>query len=192
MRNRGKAPAPPEHVRARIPFRSVNLKGTPGHDPGLQRHHLLPRQLLQRTCFGRLFEALGRERIGFNDFRRNGLLLPAAEIAALRLALPLHRGPHRHYNELVIERIGQIERGWSALRFRAPEVALGQANMRLTLLQRALRRSLLGERRRFRLNRKCPLGSRTDFRELDAMAEQLWLATQEGERPALAPSSIFA
>lgn len=178
--------------RARISFRSVNRKGAPGHDPGLQRHHLLPRQSLQSACFGRLFEAVGRERIGYNDFRRNGLLLPAAESTALRLGLPLHRGPHRDYNELVIERIGQIERSWSEERFRAPEVALGQARMRLALLQRALRRSLLDDRRRLRLSRKCPLGTGYDFRELDAMAEKLWLGTQEGVRPALAPSSIFA
>ncbi|HTM96484.1 MAG TPA: AHH domain-containing protein [Croceibacterium sp.] len=178
--------------RARISFRAVNRKGVPGHDPGLQRHHLLPRQLLQRRCFGRLFDAVGHERVGFNDFRRNGLLLPAAESAALRLALPLHRGPHRNYNELVIERIGQIEHGWSLHRFRAPEVALGQANMRLTLLQRALRRSLLGDRRPFRLSSKCPLGTGYDFSELDAMAEKLWYGTQEGDKPALALRSIFA
>jgi hypothetical protein len=179
-------------ARARISFHSVNRKGAPGYDPGLQRHHLLPRQSLQCTCFSRLFEAVGRERIGFNDFRRNGLLLPAAESAALRLRLPLHRGPHRDYNELVIERIGQIEQGWSEERFRASEAALGKAGMRLALLQRALRRNLLDDRRRFRLSRKCPLGTGYDFRELDAMAETLWVGTQEGVRPALAPSSIFA
>lgn len=79
----------PRRPRAAFPapisFRSVNRRGTPGHDPGLQRHHLLPRQLLQQACFGQLFDAIGHERVGFNDFRRNGLLLPAAESAALRL-----------------------------------------------------------------------------------------------------------
>jgi hypothetical protein len=177
--------------RACISFRSVNRKGAPGHDPGLQRHHLLPRQSLRCACFSRLFEAVGRECIGFNDFRRNGMLLPASEGAALRLGLPLHRGPHRDYNELVIERIGQIERRWSAQKLHAPEMALRRASMRLALLQRALRRSLLDDRRRFRLSRKCPLGTGYDFRELDAIAERLWLATQE-DRPALAASSVFA
>lgn len=192
MTQTGQLWSPEAPNRPRVSFRSVNRKGEPGHDPGLQRHHLLPRQSLQRDCFSRLWEAVGHERIGFNDFRRNGILLPAAEGAALRLGLPLHRGPHRDYNQLVIERIGQIERGWSEERFRAPEAALEQARMRLVLLQRALRRSLLDDRRRFRLNRKCPLGTGYDFRELDAMAETLWLGTQEGVRPALAPSSIFA
>jgi len=179
-------------VRPQIPFRAVNRKGAPGHDPGLQRHHLLPRQSLNRPCFAQLFEAVGCERIGFNDFRRNGLLLPAAESASVRLGLPLHRGPHRSYNELVMERIGQIERDWSSQRFRVPEVALGQASMRLALLQGALRRSLLDGRRRFQLNSKCPLGTGYDFRDLDAMAEKLWLGTQEGDSPALVASSSFA
>jgi hypothetical protein len=179
-------------VRARIAFRSVNRSGAPGHDPGLQRHHLLPRELLGRACFSRLFAAIGHEAIGFADFRRNGLLLPAAESAALRLALPLHRGPHRTYNEMVIERVGEIEQDWADRRRRAPEVALGQAGMRLAMLQRSLRGNLLGGQRGFRLSRKCPLGSGTDFTELDAMAERLWLGTQAAEAPILAASSVFA
>lgn len=178
--------------RARIPFRAVNRRGAPGHDAGLQRHHVLPRQLLNRASFAAMFDALGRERLGFNDFRRNGLLLPAAESAALRLALPLHRGPHRSYNEMIIERVGGIEGAWSATRLRAPEVALAQASMQLALLQRTLRRNLLGGARKFLLNRRDPLGSGRDFSELDAMAERLWRGTQAAESPALAASSIFA
>jgi hypothetical protein len=113
------------------------------------------------NCFRRdLFEAVGSEYLGFDDFRRNGLLLPASGESALRLRLPLHRGPHRSYNELVAERVGQIEHDWSRLRHRAPEVAGEQALMRLELLQRALRRRLLAaERPRIRLNLKDPLGA---------------------------------
>lgn len=140
----------------------------------MQRHHLLPLQLLSARCFGRLFDLLGRERVGFDDFRRNGLLLPATERSAVRIGLPLHRGPHSEYNRMVAERIGQIESGWSAQRLRAPEVALGQALMRLTLLQGALRRRLLAEPRRIRLNRLDPLGTGRDFSALDALAEELW------------------
>ena len=109
----------------------------------MQRHHLLPLQLLSARCFGPLFERIGRDRVGFDDFRRNGLLLPATERSALRIGLPLHRGPHGRYNEMVVERVGQIEEDWSTMRLRAPEVALEQALMRLTLLQAALRRRLL-------------------------------------------------
>lgn len=178
--------------RPRIPFRSVNRPDAPNHDPGLQRHHLLPRQLLGRRCFSRLFVEIDHDAVGFNDFRRNGLLLPAAESAAVRLGLPLHRGPHRSYNELVIDRVGRIESTWSALRSRAPEVAVGQAGMRLALLQRALRRSLLGNRRSLRLSRKCPLGLRHDFRDLDAMTEALWLGAQAADEAILAESSSLA
>lgn len=64
--------------RSRLPFRAVNRRGQPGHYPALQRYRLLPRQLLNRDCFGSMFAALGRERIGFDDFRINGLLLPAS------------------------------------------------------------------------------------------------------------------
>lgn len=166
-------------VRAALSFRAVNRRDAPGYDPGLQRHHILPRQVLTRPSLTPLFHELGTDRIGFDDFRRNGLLLPASDRAAVRIGLPLHRGPHRTYNELVLERIGQIEAGWAMQRRRAPELALGDALMRLELLQRALRRRLLDQRRRLRLNTldplaQGPLGQGVDFTELDAMAALLW------------------
>ena len=163
--------------RAALAFREVNRRGAPDFDPGLQRHHLLPRQLLAQRCFGHLFGAIGAERVGFDDFRRNGLLLPASDAAVRRLALPLHRGPHRSYNGMVIERVGQIERSWSACRRRAPDGAALDAMMRLDLLQSALRRKLLDPARgRGALHRRDPLGAGVDFAELDAMADQLWAA----------------
>jgi hypothetical protein len=76
----------------------------------MQRHHLLPIQLLSARCFGSLFERIGRDHVGFDDFRRNGLLLPATERSAVRIGLPLHRGPHRHYNEMVVERVVRSRR----------------------------------------------------------------------------------
>jgi hypothetical protein len=156
----------------------VNRRGHPGYEPGMQRHHLLPCQLLSRRCFNRLFHAVGPERVGFDDFRHNGLLLPASAEAAVRLRLPLHRGPHGSYNALVAERVGQIEGGWARLRGRAPEVAADDALMRLELLQRALRRRLLAaDRARLKLNRRDPVGARLDFTELDAMADSLWAGT---------------
>lgn len=165
-------------LRARLAFRAVNRKDRPGYDAGLQRHHLLPRQLLSTRCFGRMFAVLGRERIGFDDFRANGMLLPARSAASVRLGLPLHRGPHRSYNEVVIERVGQVEGEWSRLRSGDADAALRQALFRLSLLQSALRRRLLDERRRVVLNRRDPLGAGYDFTALDAMAERLWGGTQ--------------
>ena len=105
------------------------------------------------------------------------MLLPANEKAALRKALPLHRGPHREYNAMVIERVGCIEATWSSQRLNNPARALEDALYRLTLLQSALRKRLLADRRRLVLNSKDPLGTGFDFTELDAMAELLWRAT---------------
>jgi len=165
--------------RDRLSFRAVNRRDLPDYNPGLQRHHILPRQLLGRRCFGNLFETIGTQHFGFDDFRSNGLLLPASDTAAVHMGLPLHRGPHRQYNAVVIERVGQVEAGWAALRGRAPETALEQALMRLALLQRALRRRLLDPVRRLRLNRHDPLGRNVDFSDLDAMAEALWGASEQ-------------
>lgn len=183
-------------TRTHIPFRAVNRLGSPDYDAGLQRHHLLPRQLLSWRCFGRMFDAIGRDRTGFDDFRINGLLLPASDHIALRMGMPLHRGPHLRYNALVIERVGQIEGAWSAGRDAAPRLAREQALMRLALLQRALRRRLLDPMRaRLSLNRNDPLGKSIDFAELDAMADALWPVTgtdQTMGSPALPQSSRFA
>ena len=123
-----------------------------------------------------MFALIGRERVGFDDFRTNGLLLPANEEATIRTGMPLHRGPHRRYNEVVIARVGRIEEEWANGRPHHPEAALEDALMRLQLLQTALRRQLLSERRRVLLNRRDPLGTGFDFSELDAMAEALWTA----------------
>ena len=164
-------------ARGQLPFRAVNRRGTPTYDPALQRHHLLPRQLLGRRCFGAFFRALGHERIGFHDFRRNGLLLPAREEAVERLALPLHRGPHHDYNAMVIKRVGRIEGHWSRRCRSEPTRAAELALARLAGLQNSLRLKLLDERTPLRLNRKDPLGADKAFTHLDAMAETLWSAT---------------
>ncbi|NBC36364.1 hypothetical protein GTZ99_07305 [Novosphingobium sp. FSY-8] len=171
--------------RAALSFRDVNRSDAPDYDPGLQRHHLLPRQLLSQRCFGPLFDLIGRERVGFDDFRTNGLLLPSRESSAVRVGLPLHRGPHRRYNKMVIERVGQVEQRWSILRLKAPEIALQEALERLGLLQRALRRRLLWPRNRpFQLNRADVLGRDADFSEVDAMIDSLWPATEEAAAEA--------
>ena len=145
----------------------------------MQRHHLLPLQLLRHQGLARLFAALGDIGTRFDDFRTNGLLLPAREEAAQVLGLPLHRGPHRAYNEMVAERVGQIEAGWARASSNSPALAATHAAYRIALLQGALRRRLLDPRRRpIRLNRRDPLGQTLDFRALDAMAESLWAETR--------------
>lgn len=159
-----------------MPFGSVNVVGQPGYAPGLQRHHLIPRQVLGSNALGRMIARLGLDRLGFHDFRRNGLLLPASEMTALRIGLPLHRGPHRSYNELVMERAGQIEARWTSEQAAGSPTADFEALMRFDLLQRALRRKLLDPRSWSRkpLNAHDPA---LDFGHLDEMADLLWSAT---------------
>ena len=112
----------------------------------------------------------------FEDFSANGVLLPATEAATVRTGMPLHRGPHRRYTEVVIARVGRIEADWAQARPRNEVAALSETLLRLQLLQAALRRQLLSQQRRVVLNRNDPLGTGFDFTELDAMAETLWAA----------------
>lgn len=134
-----------------------------------------------------MMSRLGLERIGFDDFRTNGLLLPATVAAARKAAKPLHRGPHRLYNAMVMERMGQIEGEWSRTRNRAPVAAIDTALFRIAPLQRALRAQLLGRRfgrGRVALSARDPFLTGQDFSELDAMADQLWAATTADVRTA--------
>ena len=130
-----------------------------------------------------MFDRIGTDCIGFDDFRANGLLLPSRECAAIRTGLPLHRGPHRSYNALVIERVGRIESDWSRVIGRNPRLAHEQASLRLSLLQKALRRRLLDPGlldpagQRYALSSKDPRRP-PDFSELDAMADMLWGETE--------------
>lgn len=158
-----------------LPFAAVNRAGRDGYVAGLQRHHLLPRVLAEKRCFARLIEEI-RGRSAFEDFRRNGMLLPATENAAVRMGLPLHRGPHRDYSQMVGERMGEIEVKWAILRARNADSAGIVALRELGALQRELRRNLLDPRRTLRLNRRDPLGRGIDFTRIDAMAESLWAA----------------
>lgn len=167
------------NCRPNLPFRSVNVRGQPDYQADMQRHHLLPRQLLGTRGLSGMFAQLGRERIGFDDFRRNGLLLPASIAAALLVGLPMHRGPHRSHNAMVADRVGQIEADWSRKVGHCSGQANGEAVLRLDLLQRALRRRLLeGGQGRLMLNRKDPSRSGQDFTQLDAMVDQLWAGTE--------------
>jgi hypothetical protein len=164
--------------RAVLSFARVNRPGFSGHDPEMQKHHLLPLALIARGTFARFFEAVDPASELFLDYRANGMLLPCREHQVLRLGLPLHRGPHPRYSELVWQRVGQIERAWSAERRSKACAARRASRMRLALLQRALRRQLLAPGRRAHLNTRDPLGQGRDFTVLDRMAKQLWAATQ--------------
>ena len=179
-----------------IPFSAVNRAGRAGYVAGLQRHHLLPRVLVGQRCFARLIEAVGATA-AFEDFRRNGMLLPATEEAAVRMGLPLHRGPHSAYSDMVRERLGGIEVAWVVAQTGNSAVAGIAALHALAALQADLRRSLFDPWRTVRLNRSDPLGAGVDFTRIDALAETLWGATRQtkGQRPngaVLAESAAIA
>lgn len=160
-----------------LQFRAVNRYGSADYNAGLQRHHLLPLQLLSMRCFGQFFERIGLDRIGFDDFRRNGLLLPCSDQTATMMALPMHRGPHQRYNALAMDRVARIERAWRA--GGRSDVATKDALFRLDLLQSALRRRLLDPSRQpIPLNSRDPALQKPDFSDLDAMADLLWAATE--------------
>ncbi len=161
-----------------IPFRAVNCRDASGYRPGLQRHHLIPCEILTKLCFRRVLSALGPEQSRLHDFRRNGLLLPANDDAAASLGLPLHRGPHRRYTELVFERFGRIEAEWSRTAPRSDQQALVDALARLDLLQSALRRRLLSVHPPLQLNHRHVPRPSAEFAVLDAMAASLWRATE--------------
>ena len=167
----------PGSGRSQLPFRAVNRPGLPSYRPGLQRHHLLPRQVLKVRGLKRMFDALSTGGVGIDDFRRNGLLLPSREADALRIGLPLHRGPHAGYNQMVIERVGTIEGAWSRSRGQRLIGADLGALEALDALQKALRRELLDPAcwQARPLHRRDPA---LDFSHLDRMAEMLWGATE--------------
>ncbi len=167
---------PGETRTKELRFRAVNRYGSSDYHAGLQRHHLLPLQLLSMRCFGQFFESIGLDRIGFDDFRRNGLLLPCSDRTATMMALPMHRGPHHRYNALAMDRVAQIERAWRA--GGRTDRAGSEALFRLDLLQGALRRRLLDPTRHpIPLNSRDPALHKPDFSDLDAIADLLWAAT---------------
>lgn len=101
-------------------------------------------------------------------------MLPDCEQLAARTALPLHRGPHRSYTEMVAERLGEIERRWTLEKRTAPRSALAASRSGFAEVQLSLRMMLLDPRRTVKLNRRDRLGEGLDFTALDAMADRLW------------------
>jgi hypothetical protein len=179
--------------KQRLSFRQINRSDLPDYDSNLQRHHILPRQIVSGRCFGRFLRGIGLDGVGFDDFRRNGLLLPCREPAAMRLDLPLHRGPHRQYNAMVMERLGRIEADWSHRRICFSRNARFDALMRIRLLQSALRRVLLRQSRlRLKLHRRDVTLPHHDFSELDAMADTIWHATRLAHARVTAASDPMA
>lgn len=159
-------------------FSAVNRTGSINFRKDWQKHHLLPRQLMSHRCLGSMLTSIGSAGLWLDDFDGNGVLLPGSEAIAIDEGLPLHRGPHKIYNELVFERVGAVEMEWSRTRRRDELQARAAALARVRLVQRGLARRIGGEgRTRLTLSRRDPIGRGVDYASLDAMADQLWGAT---------------
>lgn len=157
-----------------ITFRRVNRRGHPNYAPLCQRHHLLPVALLARKQFRQFFADLVPAGFHFDDFATNGVLLPKIEAEALRLRLPLHRGPHPRYNALILWRVERIRADY----VRSPSGLIDRivTVQRLRLLQNTIRRSLMAAAVLFpvTLHRRDPMRSVADFGTIDEMIERVW------------------
>ncbi|MEP2103202.1 MAG: AHH domain-containing protein [Parasphingorhabdus sp.] len=158
-------------------FSKINRKNAEDYNPHYQRHHLIP---LQVGTLPDVSIPLNTEIVGgfdFNDFDRNGVLLPSDEQLALETGRPLHRGPHPRYNELVIDRLLLIIRLSEQIKSRNERQTFFR--FRVNLLQATLRHVLLGSGlSKLRLNKRDPGPSAAAFRELDACVDILSSQTQ--------------
>lgn len=94
----------------------------------------------------------------------------------MRCGLPLHRGPHHHYNDLVAYRVAAIlhEMDVGCRRYSARCDAIE----RLQILTSALRNMLYRRHPLISLNQRDPFAPRVDFTELDGACDLLWLVTK--------------
>jgi A nuclease family of the HNH/ENDO VII superfamily with conserved AHH len=139
-----------------VSFREMGLKCK---IDGFHRHHVIPLEIVEKPSFSIMFGHL--RAIGFDphDFGTNGMHLPCTEQMAIVFGLPMHRGSHPLYNDVVATRVAQIA-----------NLSVGDAYLSIRILQRALRQNLR------HLRTLQPLGSSglaIDFRTLEMEAQIL-------------------
>lgn len=153
----------PKYVRAAAPLNH-------------QSHHIIPVGVFAGKAFAAKFDALRAEGFDARQFHHNGVFLPATEGAAIRSGLPLHRGPHRRYNELVAYRVASILRDFDCT--AGQPRAHHDVVQRIDLLTTALRAVLRRTHPRMSLNQRDPFHSNTNFHDLDSACDAIWLATK--------------
>lgn len=116
-----------------LAFRSVNRPTAPDFRDGWQRHHLIPRQLADHGETATVLHAITRWGFAIDDFRANGILLPATCRESEISGLPIHAGPHPGYNRRVAQHISAIGRTVRHPLIRLARVRLLQAQLRATL-----------------------------------------------------------
>lgn len=144
--------------------------------PHMHRHHIIPVRLFRKGPLSPFLSALRGAGVWANDFTRNGLFLPSREEEAVALHLPLHRGPHRLYSDMVAARLDGIARS-----YRGPPAPplLAEAAWRVRMMQAALTRTLAEARLARPLNRFDPMLRAQDFTQIDAMIDRLWADSAE-------------
>ncbi|MDZ7587701.1 MAG: AHH domain-containing protein [Parasphingorhabdus sp.] len=143
-----------------------------------QRHHLLPVQCHNIALINNRLLALTPLGFSLSEFESNGIYLPSTENGAMRYGLPLHRGPHPRYNQLVMERLLRIFKRTNI--YYSAIDSLYWELFRVRILQKALRLALLrGSMQSVILNKRDPMRSRHDLTLLDERIDSLWSATKD-------------
>ena len=131
--------------------------------PGFHCHHVIPIEVIEKPVFRTLFRTMRELGFDFDDFRQNGLYLPCTEENAAAFRLPMHRGPHPVYNQVVSERISAIEGLGSHIQL-----------LELYRLQGALKAALRNNEVSLRKGRRNPMAANVDFEPIEIAAYRLW------------------
>lgn len=136
---------------------------------GYQRHHVIPVNIMRRRSFARLFDVIAIAGFNPHCFLNNGYLLPATDEMSAETGLPLHRGPHRQYDDLIAECLDQIWLQVTTKQIPASPVAI---MTHVSDLQGQIRRSL-GPNARIRLNQNDPRQIESHLLRLEGTIQQL-------------------
>jgi hypothetical protein len=136
---------------------------TGNRQKGFQRHHVIPVNVIGSSVFAGLFAVVAHVGFSPHSFVANGVLLPSTEAMAVQTGLPLHRGPHKQYDELIAEGLDII----------CQEMRRGQVTDKVAILR--LLSEFVGHIRRtlqhdgaLLLNRHDPRGTPRPLSKLDA------------------------
>ena len=168
-------------------MRSFYLSSLNEWQNGFQRHHIIPVAVLNDRVLRRKFKRL--ERFGFapRNFTINGILLPCTEEAARQFKMPMHRGPHKYYNDLVYECVGLIFKPFDFL--NAPDRELRYVAAEIAKLQATLKALLRQNNVHLRLSNQDPAKRDVINDHLDMAAAIL--ASMLEDRSNMVPTSKF-
>jgi hypothetical protein len=130
---------------------------------GFHCHHIIPVEVAQKRSLALIMAQARYAGFDIDDFTSNGMLLPSIERNAIAFSLPLHRGPHPHYNAYVADQIGR----WN--RLRPTEV-----RARLSHLQGGIAKLLRGNFNLVQSSDRTFLRPNADFRKIDHAIDALW------------------